>query len=1000
MEYSSAYDHMEESAIGELQSELRQLREEVARLEHRVVTLEHAASEAATQAQPAPHTKPVPTPPVAASSPSARQAAYPSLRPYEAKPVYSSPQTPPPSPLPAVPAADLVQNLTTLPPAARIPQPSPAAPQPVPDAPPARSISLEERLGQNWLNKLGIVSLVIGIALFLGYQLRTLGPLGKSLVGLALSLFLLLGGLFLERQAKYRLFARAGIGGGWALTFFVAFALYHVDAMQVLHSQGADLVLMLLVAAGMVAHSLHYRSQVVTSLAFLLAFVTVGISHVTLFSLVAGALLAAALICVAYRERWFELALAGLIGAYFNHFLWLTRMLPDGGQPGHPFPDFYASAGLLLLYWLLFRLLYVLRVPLDDRQRLVSSLTAILNSAGMLLLLKYQSAHPEWTFRALLALGVVEWIFAFIGRTRWRVSFIVLSTIATAALLAAIPFRYSGAHWTILWLLEAQILFVAGVRMPETVFRRLGMAAWFLASFKILALDLIPIIDLRNNGPDASRHVPAAVTFFVAAVVFWFNSEFVTRRWKDLFAEGIDAGAMLLTSYLGAIMLSVGLWIFIPGAWTIMAWLALSLALSYTARVMKSADLASQADLLALAALLRIAVINFNLQEPMHAGHFGVRALTVTLAAALLYAGMGRRTSSHTLPAAFVPAIYSWAASILLAILAWYELPPQRLAIAWGIFALILFELGTLLRRPFLRFQGYTLLAVTFARMFAVDLNLFGDQTAETGWHPSHHRVYTAIPLVAAYLWVYERARRALAESEIDQLFGIIAAWLGLVATGALLYCEVAPERLAIAWSALAMLLLYVAWVLRRPIFAGQSLTVLAAATVDSMLFHLVANAQSAPSFWTSRRFFVGAACGIMFLSLPAAFGIRRRRSGQETPSAGAALLLTRPEQPFFFVPLVLIALLMAVELHGGRITVGWIALGLAAFLSALPIGERSYRLGGLSLLMLGLAKIVAIDIWSASPTDRYLTLIVTGAALLLVSFLYSRYKETILKFL
>ena len=71
-------------------------------------------------------------------------------------------------------------------------QSSPTRPSLVPPSEPrAPRVSLEERLGRNWLNKLGIITLVIGLALFLGYQLRTLGPLGKSLLGLALSAVLL-----------------------------------------------------------------------------------------------------------------------------------------------------------------------------------------------------------------------------------------------------------------------------------------------------------------------------------------------------------------------------------------------------------------------------------------------------------------------------------------------------------------------------------------------------------------------------------------------------------------------------------------------------------------------------------------------------------------------------------------------------------------------------------------------------------------------------------------
>ena len=306
---------------------------------------------------------------------------------------------------------------------------SASLPGPIPTT---RFISLEERLGQNWLSKIGIVLVVLGIATFLGYKLVTLGPLGKSLTGLISSLTLLVGGLILERRPTYRIFARAGIGGGWALLFFTTFALYHVAAMQVLTSQAADLILMSVVAAAMVWHSLRYKLQVVTALAFLLAFATVGISDITFFSLIAGAILAAALVSIAAREFWFELGLAGLCGVYFNHFLWLQRVLPNGGQLSHLFPDFLPSVGLLLLYWLLFRLYYVLRVPQNNRQQLIAAITAVLNSAGLIALLKYQSPNPEWTFNVLLGLGMIELLLAFLARPRNRSAFLVLATIASA----------------------------------------------------------------------------------------------------------------------------------------------------------------------------------------------------------------------------------------------------------------------------------------------------------------------------------------------------------------------------------------------------------------------------------------------------------------------------------------------------------------------------------------------------------------------------------------
>jgi uncharacterized membrane protein len=69
-------------------------------------------------------------------------------------------------------------------------------------------------------------------------------------------------------------------------------------------------------------------------------------------------------------------------------------------------------------------------------------------------------------------------------------------------------------------------------------------------------------------------------------------------------------------------------------------------------------------------------------------------------------------------------------------------------------------------------------------------------------------------------------------------------------------------------------------------------------------------------------------------------------------------------------------------------------------FLFALWVGERSYRLSGLGLLLLCVGKIVVIDVWGLGARDRYVTFIIMGGALLLVSFLYTKYRETIKEYL
>jgi len=357
----------------------------------------------------------------------------------------------------------------------------------------------------------------------------------------------------------------------------------------------------------------------------------------------------------------------------------------------------------------------------------------------------------------------------------------------------------------------------------------------------------------------------------------------------------------------------------------------------------------------------------------------------------LLYAGV-RRKSGQDGFGAVAQAAYTWVAGALIAALCWYQLRPMWVAVAWGGFAVVLFELGLRLRKSFLRQQAFALLAAGFVRILIANLNWAGD-APHSSLSPA---VYTVVPLIAVFAWVYERAQRVEEATPFDKLAGTVVAWGGLIAAGSLLYTEVRAEWVIVAWTRLGVAVLGLAAALRRPLFVAQAFVVLAAVTERGLQVLFVD--MPVQGFYHSRWFTVGLSCALLMASLTLAFAVRRNAAGRSSEVLGP--LLQRPEQPFFFVPLLLLTLLLYVQLSGGAITMGWVGLGLATFLFALAMKERSYRLSGLGLLLLGVAKVLLWDVWHAPPAERYLTLILMGAALLLVSFLYSRYKETLLKLL
>jgi uncharacterized membrane protein len=863
---------------------------------------------------------------------------------------------------------------------------------------------LEETVGTNWLSKLGVVILVLGIAFFLVYQLRTLGPGGKILVGYATGAALLVLGIYFERKDRYRIVARAGIGGGWALIYFTVYAMYHVQAARVMTSETLDLALMLVVAAGMVVHTLRYRSQVVTGLAFLLGFLTVTISHTNVYSLAAGAILGLALAVVAVRMRWFEMEVLGIAAAYLNHYLWLRPIIAARGPHPVEFQGYLASALLLTFYWLVFNGSYVVRKTegAGRRAESVSALAALVNIGCYIWLMGYQSVHPELAFEFFLFVGAVELALGQLPVTRRRrTAFLILTTFGVTLLVAAFPYKFSGSALSVYWLAEAEALFLAGTFTEEILFRRLAMAATLLVAGHLVAVDAARVMGERMDGARVVREPGIGVIFALAAAIFYLNGIWLKRRRPNFAPTRYDAFGFDLISYAGGLMLFVGAWLVFPGAWTAVAWGALALGLAYAAKRWNDSPLCIQANFLAVMAILRAATV--NLQTGGEIAHVSVRLVSVALAAALIYA-----FSRWSAPAKFAERLivsqgYTWAASTLVALLLWYELRPVAVAPGWTLLGLVLLELGVERRSVSLRLQAYVAFVSSFLRVFLVNLNASGLPGQISP------RLYTTVPLAVAFFYVYHRLTSAEAAAEEDWSLDrklrapAVHCFYGTIATMALLRFEIDADWVATAWAACAVLLVAIAWKSGRRLFLDQAFLVTAAVCLRTIAHNFYERSYFPAPFSRSPWLCVGATIALLLAALPMAFSLKHAQAA----GAGASALrrahhaLHRlPEQFFFFSPFLLLTVLLAVEMRKGMVTVAWGAEAVAVFLFALWIGQRSFRLAGLGLLLLCVVKIVTIDVWRMQPRDRYVTFIVLGCALLLVSFLYTRYRETLRHYL
>jgi len=106
------------------------------------------------------------------------------------------------------------------------------------------------------------------------------------------------------------------------------------------------------------------------------------------------------------------------------------------------------------------------------------------------------------------------------------------------------------------------------------------------------------------------------------------------------------------------------------------------------------------------------------------------------------------------------------------------------------------------------------------------------------------------------------------------------------------------------------------------------------------------------------------------------------------------------PWQLFFFVPTLLLTVLVSLEARRSYLTAEWALEAFIIFAATLRLGERAFRWFSLALLLLCVGRVVTVDVWALDPLGRIAAFMGLGAALLLVSYFYARYREVLRRYL
>ncbi len=394
--------------------------------------------------------------------------------------------------------------------------------------------NLEQSIGRYWYLWTGVCLLVVGLGYGLMLAYEHVGPLVKIISWFAGAAALVVAGEYAQRKMDFKQFGLALVGGGYAVGYFTIYAMQNIASVKIIDSVVLDSCLLLALAAGCMLHSMYRKAESIALLASLLAFVTLSLSPVTSFTVVASAVMVIGLAAATIYMRWFMVYLAGVIGAYVTFTLFTQPQLAASvtGSQG-----LLLSFGFLAAYWLVFSLVHLrIRQPEEsDGVKRFTISAAILNaSAFIVLALAAMGAEfADWRYLFLLFTSAAYGGFAYVARAKnLAFSGTLFTLIALGAATAAVPLWLSPNAVTAVWLLEVPILVVAGLRFRMLELRGFAVAVAVLAVARLFAGDILGLSYQLVTG------LTAVFAFAVSGQAYRLKAfEAAQHKYENLYAR-------------------------------------------------------------------------------------------------------------------------------------------------------------------------------------------------------------------------------------------------------------------------------------------------------------------------------------------------------------------------------------------------------------------------------------------------------------------------------
>ena len=412
--------------------------------------------------------------------------------------------------------------------------------------------NLESRIGSHWLNRIGILALLIGVSYFLKFAFDNnwIGPAGQISIGLVAGIAIV---IWSERfRAKgYKAFSYSLKAVGIGALYLSLWAAFHVYSLI---PSSVAFAMMLVVTAATSVMALSQDAQILAAFALVGGFSTPILlstgenREVALFTYVA-ILDIATLVLVTFRP-WRRLLVMSYVGTLILYLGWYWTFY-DRTQLS-------LTLGYATIFFAIFAIAPLITLQPDGEHPILAAIPAVLAfvNAGVYFLEAYamiqevNKVNMAWFALALAA------VYIFLSRQvharkmttgTSEILYYLHLALAIGFITVAIPIRLD-AHWiTIGWFIEAGVLLWIASRIHSDFLNAFALGALVLGVTRLLSIDNFHTTQVIFN----LRMATFAVAVAVLGAVAWFGA-----KREDETAQTISAIAVVALNVLALIALS------------------------------------------------------------------------------------------------------------------------------------------------------------------------------------------------------------------------------------------------------------------------------------------------------------------------------------------------------------------------------------------------------------------------------------------------------------